>query len=502
MTKNLSPKGYRSRESFESCSSQSDLFYMIRNPNAPSRPSQPFQVEPELSIQKQIEKDVEEKLKSEEQKVASIVLKIAINLSRWFFMGLVLPPYLIIYSVPKYIFLTAIPIIFHFITYPIVKTYHVTMEKYDKLKNRVKRAATFFQRKKREERVSEEASVFIGVFRSIRDIYLTCMNTITCPFRFVKRKFDEAMLLFREKINALQSFVKSIPRRIVERVKLFICKLLQKINLFLFRVFIHPLIKVFSPKLSIIKDFFSEKKRVISEKILDIHHLVIDFFKNPLQYLLSSYHCVRQKTIVLVLRMSAPVFEAIKRLKEGWKSLMTGLKNPRDTLTLQKCSLVKRNLIGWFHANLSKIHVRTIAFRAMMMHKPKKLLSEASDVLSFRAGKIKHYSLSSVDHINTSVTSQWVKGGNWFKVKMKKASQYIRNVCNYCLLVPLSFLKMRAANTTSIRKKISSLVKSNGDKFTLNLRHTLAWSKVLCCYGMELVRETSQEIMFAIFGRK
>lgn len=108
----------RGRINYDSISSSApyDLYAVIRNPNAPKPPLKNSMdtLEKIETIQSRLEKEAMEKLQGSYLKLPNEKFVVVARVGKFVFIALTLPPYILLYSVPKWVLLEAFPLLFTF----------------------------------------------------------------------------------------------------------------------------------------------------------------------------------------------------------------------------------------------------------------------------------------------------------------------------------------------------------------------------------------------------
>ena len=124
-----------------------DLFEMIRRPNLAkeNRPPDPPARSPKpLSKQKQIEKEIEQKFKAKRNRPTHQGKSLSASVIRIIFLALVLPPYIILYRLPKFLLVDWILFIARFVDNTLAAIGKAIQNAYKRLKMRIRNSILSF----------------------------------------------------------------------------------------------------------------------------------------------------------------------------------------------------------------------------------------------------------------------------------------------------------------------------------------------------------------------
>lgn len=490
MTEGLTRKGFFTRDSLGACD-QSDFYDSIRNPNAPKRPRAVELPKDSLeSVQKKLEDEARQQLLLERSGMASHAFHLAALVGKVVFMCFVLPPYLVCYSFPKFIVTGLIPKVFDLLLYPICKMRDFVRKKLTAIKIRLLQLAAIFGRIKTP--FMRLKTIVQSAIASIASFYRNCRELILTPQRYLNGAVRRLLGALRTKGQNLILRFKNTVNRSMKRAKHYIMSQFERLGNMLDRFFVHPIVGFFNPKITSLQLLIGRVKRETTHLLDKVQTAVVNFVKNPKRELARLGHYIGRRAMELAKKINASTVEWAKIQVRELSLTFKAVRAKIYELGASRMVLAKKELLDWVAATGLAMQ----RFATMIQR-------EAARIPGFLAEAIKS-------------PSRWVKGclekgGQRYRAFKESINRYLREASNtlkdhiqrITALVKKHFnkwmrwlwghLKRLPDALRLYAQKLMTVVASGCKKAGLRIRVILAWSKVISIYGMQLVREASQE---------
>ena len=488
-----------------------DLFEMIRHPNAtrPNRPPDPPPRPSPHSKQKRLEQEIEKKFKAQQSKQTSQFLALFV---RFLFLTLVLPPYLILYRLPKFLLVDWVLFVARFIDNTLAAIGKAIQASYERLKSRLKNAILSFWelikstfRKKMSAQASDDEPLSFLAFLA-EGIVALYRVTIYPLIRISKKLWRFS----KRAVQAVREFPGQVHLKIQEslkRMRSLRDRLVQKIKsrLFQFKEALanrttRPLSRWVDAKVAGLIALYRrgvDKVKKIGQALLFALRHPIQTSKLALEALRTFSKRSRQRLIASINSWIQAKKEALLKIRQrGATWVETYLKAPLQAKWTQLKARLRQGtapLVAFYTATFAAI---TRHFNELKL-KISALILARLERLKRQLKNLKNAFVSYCEKIKTHWIEFYLKLHAALVFRLGRIYSFIR-----ALLEPFIWAGSELWNfLLPFSKPIARLyngVSRRIEAFVYRLRLIAAWMNVLFRYGMELVRGNSEKL----FGSK
>lgn len=498
-----------------------DLYYMIRSPNVPKAdrpPDPPPQEKRKLSKQKRLELEIQKKFETK-NKMPGQRLSGLTNLIRILFLVLVLPPYMVVYGIPKWFFAVFIPSVFKRIEQALkrvgqsikqacLRCVHRIVSPFKRLWQLIKDLKNKKEEKVVTLEIDDEHLDFLSfIAKGIIIFYnatIRPMVTFSVWSYRTTIKTSKALYAFPARVNAYIEGVSAKIKQRVNMVKRAISKTKKRWQDHMRRLYIQP-----------VQEWVRRKKEAVSSAVRSMVNGVVKKVKgayaglkqavlNPVQTGRNLYQKVRFKILAFSQKMAL-------RVKGQWQAVMKRLRLSRDKCVAVVDRFIKQPLER---------------FRARLQTLWQKYIESVKRSLKYIQGWIKqpHLSMPGMPQAFSKVFAgrfdKWRRARNKAqaiveacKKQMMALAQRAKSAANrrYQAVAGKAQLVLQAIGGAvawaALQLKEFLLpylrsvlvpchwMKHQLTRLAMRMRLGMAWVTVLCRYGMRFVTDAANSIV-------
>lgn len=494
-------KGYASRDSVEVCKQQADLYYTISNPMAPPRPPQKkghASADTIENVQKKLEREAQQTLQASKTSPASEKLRLLVRFSKIVFMSFVLPPYVIVYALPKFLLTRAIPEAFRFVYRPIHKMAEKIIERYNNTLQRLEKLKGYIFIFKKAPNEPNARTFLQRLTDPFIRIYTQTLNKILAPIRYVQRLPERAVNYVRTVIQTSIDRVKTSFLRVVNKAKEKCLKQFEKVGNFLHNTFVKPVTDWTAPKVKAVVDQFTKTHTKITLTYQKVKTEVKAILKNPTEAVARFKVKAAEAAYKAVAMVSEPTAKFIRTQIKELTAIAIDLRAKAYDLVADRFQLAVQEVKLWVNTSVNAVKQTANYTINALAQGPQKLkvMILAGPAEWLKRGK--GWAGQQQQQLKDLVQSNYKKATVALKEGVSRGISELRKAFSRLLNTFIGRIKAAISYVVNTITKAQKAIVDAIHKGVYGLRVGVAWSKVLCRYGMGLVREASQEIVASI----
>lgn len=507
MTQGLRPKGMNSYDSIQRAQPESDLFHTIRNhqtPNAnPARNlGRPESKDVLVSLQDKLELEAQEKFRRGDYRFASDKMLIIGRIGKYMFLAVMLPTYLCLYGLPRWLLVEAIPKTLNMANEFAKQAAKIVTEISDWIKAQAILIMELLKIQKGDSE-SKSGEGNIGYKKQFRAFWKTVL--------FIPRALIKAKHILSEPFIKARKYITSSWNGFWQRIRDFFLKIEKQIN----QSIKSTLMYMLKPVLTALKNFnklliqpgFGRLKVITNQTVESYKKKLISraikikaLAQESLKGLTKAFKISKQLILFpfsLIHRVFAPLMQwgklVIKHPYEGCKQAFKAIASKLGNLQARVSNLTQAG---------SRILDKQIErIKSAFKKIPVLILKYTPPWVIRWIGHAKRYAKKAAE--KAIQVSEWVtaklieplkKQVVILKSLLRQFLRYLLGLLKKGLDLLIAGIKASPQKTYELLVKIVDWSKRAFNYSTYGIRILMAWSKVLWNHGMELVREVAIEI--------
>lgn len=489
-------KGYVSRDSLEACDPQTDIYYTIRNPNAPPRPAPaaPATLDTIETLQKKLELEAQQRLVPGDGGFASEKMKILASITKFIFMAVMLPPYLIMYSFPKFMLTKALPRSLKILFSPINRTVQALADIAATLRSRFDKVVSFFKIAKGDETRSDGRALFQRMLHPFVTALTASRRLLTAPFCIAKNMVDRAVETARKYISTKANRVKDAVANAANAAKRRLYNQFEKLGNLLHRAIVQPVADWASPKALALRDAFSKASRRLVNAADKVRESVAAFAKNPVQTIVHTTNAAVQWIAATAANLAAPAADWAKMRIGDVAAIARDFRAQVYDLVVDRYELAKEQVRDWAVTTTRSAKQAANILWNGIIHIPEQIARLFPKAPAEWLRKGKRWGGEKYRHAKEHLATNFRKAADSLKAGLVRGARELRSIMAAWLSKLLVQLKALPYKLWMLAKKVGSLLLAGIKKTIFGLRVVLAWSRVLFKFGMQLVRDAAHEL--------
>lgn len=383
-----------SRDSIAKCSPGNDLYAMIQNPalKVPSKPTSMKKVDSIKSLQKDMERDAVAKIGKWTENFIVVA-----RAGKFVFLAIAIPPYILLYGLPKWLLAEALPSLLH----GGMKPFKIMTEKIKGL-FKANDNGILSHLKNTMAAISTQVAEYIKwIDRTSRALFVHLKHQIVSMGYRLLQPF---MPTFQKSLKAAESVTKLLLQKTYEKGDQH-AEIARQFVTFAWNVAKHELVSQFRPYALAVKSGFNSLRKNI-EKLIEKPRIEIQKFKT------AATH-------------------RLKKTQEVLKSV--GLKISKNTATIAVAitSYVVKPIVEWSAPKIQWFAQNLQAGREKMAHHFEKIRGFVQNVLSGvmdAANMSRHVVINTVKNVFEAITPALKHFFNPERGFKKKAEEMLKNL--------------------------------------------------------------------------